>query len=181
MKFSSLDKTLFIQSIVDGETNLNYSKSSAQKGTTMAIAAARSVFRSSTVRSAATRLASQAKSAPSPSPFRLPSRTPLLAHRIFRSPAELSACVESMQPFHTATASALMTSMLTVSRFGYGWLAEVNCVSSDVESSFADLALTRLDEGGTAKREYLGFFFLRTYLQEDSAYVLRHVWLLLHE
>ncbi|KAL1555622.1 protein NUCLEAR FUSION DEFECTIVE 6, mitochondrial-like isoform X2 [Salvia divinorum] len=90
----------------------------------MAIAAARSVFRSSAVRSTATRLSSQAKSAPSPSPFRLPSRTPLLAHRIFRSPAELSACVESMQPFHTATASALMTSMLTVSRFGYGWLAE---------------------------------------------------------
>ncbi|XP_041993052.1 protein NUCLEAR FUSION DEFECTIVE 6, mitochondrial-like isoform X2 [Salvia splendens] len=94
----------------------------------MAIAAARSVFRSSAVRSAATRLGSQAKSAPSPSPspsaFRLPSRTPLLAPRIFRSPAELSACVESMQPFHTATASALMTSMITVSRFGYGWLAE---------------------------------------------------------
>ncbi|XP_042068492.1 protein NUCLEAR FUSION DEFECTIVE 6, mitochondrial-like isoform X2 [Salvia splendens] len=92
----------------------------------MAIAAARSVFRSSAVRSAATRLGSQAKSAPSPSPspFRLPSRTPLLAPRIFRSPAELCACVESMQPFHTATASALMTSMLIVSRFGYGWLAE---------------------------------------------------------
>lgn len=49
----------------------------------MAIAAARSVFRSSAVRNAATRLAAQAKSAPTSS-FRLPSRTPLLAHRIFR-------------------------------------------------------------------------------------------------
>ncbi|KAI3457196.1 hypothetical protein Pfo_013859 [Paulownia fortunei] len=91
----------------------------------MAIAAAstaaRSVFRSSTVRNAATRLASEAKSARS---FRLPSRTPLLAHRVFRSPTELSACLESMQPYHTATASALMTSMLTVSRCGFGWLPE---------------------------------------------------------
>ncbi|KAK6157176.1 hypothetical protein DH2020_011424 [Rehmannia glutinosa] len=87
--------------------------------------AARSIFRSSTVRSAATRLASQAKSAHS-SPFRLPSRTPLLAHRIFRylNPAELSACLESMQPYHTATASALMTSMLTASSCGFAWLPE---------------------------------------------------------
>ncbi|XP_011100248.1 protein NUCLEAR FUSION DEFECTIVE 6, chloroplastic/mitochondrial-like isoform X1 [Sesamum indicum] len=93
----------------------------------MAIAAAstaaRSVFRSSTVRNAATRLASQAKSARS-SPFRLPARAPVLANRILRSPVEMSACLESMQPYHTATASALMTSMLTVSRCGFGWLAE---------------------------------------------------------
>ncbi|KAL0354075.1 UNVERIFIED_CONTAM: protein NUCLEAR FUSION defective, chloroplastic/mitochondrial [Sesamum angustifolium] len=85
--------------------------------------AARSVFRSSTVRNAATRLASQAKSARS-SPFRLPARAPALANRILRSPVEMSACLESMQPYHTATASALMTSMLTVSRCGFGWLAE---------------------------------------------------------
>ncbi|KAL0362392.1 UNVERIFIED_CONTAM: protein NUCLEAR FUSION defective, chloroplastic/mitochondrial [Sesamum calycinum] len=93
----------------------------------MAIAAAstaaRSVFRSSTVRNAATSLASQAKSARS-SPFRLPARAPALANRILRSPVEMSACLESMQPYHTATASALMTSMLTVSRCGFGWLAE---------------------------------------------------------
>ncbi|XP_073027110.1 protein NUCLEAR FUSION DEFECTIVE 6, mitochondrial-like isoform X3 [Primulina eburnea] len=91
----------------------------------MAIAAAstaaRSIFRSSSLRKATSGLASQTKSARSS--FGLPSRTPL-AHRIFRSPAEMSACLESMQPYHTATASALMTSMLTVSRFGYGWLPE---------------------------------------------------------
>ncbi|XP_073307502.1 protein NUCLEAR FUSION DEFECTIVE 6, mitochondrial-like isoform X2 [Primulina huaijiensis] len=91
----------------------------------MAIAAAstaaRSIFRSSSLRNATSRLASQAKSARSP--FGLPSRTPI-AHRIFRSPAEMSACLESMQPYHTATASALMTSMLTASRFGCSWLPE---------------------------------------------------------
>ncbi|KAL4582114.1 hypothetical protein LXL04_006654 [Taraxacum kok-saghyz] len=37
---------------------------------------------------------------------------------------EMSACLQSLQPFHTATASALMTSMLTLFQNGYGWLAE---------------------------------------------------------
>ncbi|XP_059659807.1 protein NUCLEAR FUSION DEFECTIVE 6, mitochondrial-like isoform X1 [Cornus florida] len=86
-----------------------------------AVAAARSVFRSSSFRNAAARLGSEAKAARSP--FRIPSRKPL-SHRIFRCPAEMSACLESMQPFHTATASALMTSMLSISRCGYGWLPE---------------------------------------------------------
>ncbi|KAJ0476632.1 hypothetical protein HanHA300_Chr13g0479491 [Helianthus annuus] len=43
---------------------------------------------------------------------------------VFRCPVEMSACLESLQPFHTATASALMTSMLTLSQRGYGWLPE---------------------------------------------------------
>ncbi|KAL3848822.1 hypothetical protein ACJIZ3_010704 [Penstemon smallii] len=104
----------------------------------MAIAAAaRSVLRSSAARSAAARVTSQVKSGGSTT-FRLPSRTPLLAHRIFRSPAEMSACLESMQPYHTATASALMTSMLTVSRCGFGWLPE----ATSIEPSFAALVLS---------------------------------------
>ncbi|KZV27272.1 hypothetical protein F511_04725 [Dorcoceras hygrometricum] len=87
----------------------------------VASAVVRSVFRSPTVRNTATRLASEAKSPRSAS--RLPSRTPL-THRVFRCPAEMSACLGSMQPYHTATASALMTSMLTVSRCGFGWFLE---------------------------------------------------------
>ncbi|KAL7120837.1 hypothetical protein ACP275_02G146700 [Erythranthe tilingii] len=87
----------------------------------MTIAAARSVFRSSAVRNAATKLGFQPKTARTP--FRLPSSTPF-AHRLFRSPVEMSACLESMQPFHTATASALMTSMLTASSCGFAWLPE---------------------------------------------------------
>ncbi|KAJ0663467.1 hypothetical protein HanLR1_Chr13g0481531 [Helianthus annuus] len=86
-----------------------------------AAAAARSIFRSSSVRSAAARASSQAKAARSP--FRMGTQNSL-SNRIFRCPVEMSACLESLQPFHTATASALMTSMLTLSQRGYGWLPE---------------------------------------------------------
>ncbi|XP_031092979.1 protein NUCLEAR FUSION DEFECTIVE 6, chloroplastic/mitochondrial-like isoform X2 [Ipomoea triloba] len=90
-------------------------------------AATRSIFRSSAVRNAASRVASEAKAARSP--FHTASRSPL-GPRIFRCPAELSACVESLQPYHTATASALMTSMLTVAPRSFGWLSEA--VNDDV-------------------------------------------------
>ncbi|KAL8484240.1 hypothetical protein ACS0TY_026797 [Phlomoides rotata] len=58
--------------------------------------------------------------------FRLPSRNPL-AQRLSGNPVEMSTCVASMQPFHTATTSALMTSMLAVSSCGFGWLPEACC------------------------------------------------------
>ncbi|XP_074359083.1 protein NUCLEAR FUSION DEFECTIVE 6, mitochondrial-like isoform X2 [Apium graveolens] len=85
-------------------------------------AAARSILRSATLRNATARIASatKTKAAPSPSPFRMPTRKPSLSTRLFSCPVEMS----SMQPYHTATASALMTSMLTLSRVGYGWLPE---------------------------------------------------------
>ncbi|XP_071721050.1 protein NUCLEAR FUSION DEFECTIVE 6, mitochondrial-like isoform X3 [Rutidosis leptorrhynchoides] len=86
-----------------------------------AAAAARNVFRSASVRNAAARMASKPK--PARSPFSIPGRNSL-NQRIFRCPVEMSACLESMQPFHSVTASALMTSMLTLSQNGYGWLPE---------------------------------------------------------
>ncbi|KAF9590135.1 hypothetical protein IFM89_031739 [Coptis chinensis] len=80
----------------------------------VATSCARSFLRSTTFRTAS-------KSARSP--FQLPKQSPL-SSRIFRSPVELSCAVETLLPFHTATASALLTSMLSVSRPGLGWLPE---------------------------------------------------------
>ncbi|WCJ29114.1 nuclear fusion defective 6 [Euphorbia peplus] len=84
-------------------------------------AAARSVFRSSAFRTA--RMASGPKAKPSFSPFSTSKKNPL-SHTLFRSPVELSCCVETMLPYHTATASALLTSMLSVSTRNFGWTAE---------------------------------------------------------
>ncbi|CAK7322715.1 unnamed protein product [Dovyalis caffra] len=85
-------------------------------------AAARSIFRSSAARNAAARLASQSKSKPKASPFSLNSTANKPIFR--RSPVEMSFAVESMMPYHTVTASALMTSMLSISRRSCGWLPE---------------------------------------------------------
>uniref|UniRef100_A0A7N0R960 Protein NUCLEAR FUSION DEFECTIVE 6, chloroplastic/mitochondrial-like n=1 Tax=Kalanchoe fedtschenkoi TaxID=63787 RepID=A0A7N0R960_KALFE len=88
-----------------------------------AFVAARSALRSSAVRSAATKLAGGAKPARA-SPFPLPKQNRRL-HRIFRSPAEMSCVsVESMVPYHTATASALLQSMLCINRSLCGWNPE---------------------------------------------------------
>lgn len=44
---------------------------------------------------------------------------------LFRSPVEISAVsVHTMLPYHTATASALLTSMLSVAPRSYGWTLE---------------------------------------------------------
>ncbi|XP_048324149.2 protein NUCLEAR FUSION DEFECTIVE 6, mitochondrial isoform X1 [Ziziphus jujuba] len=92
--------------------------------------AARSVIRSARSRSAvASRLINGGRSKPAPSsPFRIPkqnmNQNPL-SNRTFRLPVEMSCCcVESMLPYHTATASALLTSMLSISRRSYGWTPE---------------------------------------------------------
>ncbi|XP_006469917.1 protein NUCLEAR FUSION DEFECTIVE 6, mitochondrial isoform X5 [Citrus sinensis] len=87
-------------------------------------AAARSIFRSNSARNATTRLASQAKTKAAPSPFGVSAKKPLSLAALRRSPVELSFCVESMLPYHTATASALSTSLLSISQCGYGWLPE---------------------------------------------------------
>ncbi|XP_042029009.1 protein NUCLEAR FUSION DEFECTIVE 6, mitochondrial-like isoform X4 [Salvia splendens] len=87
----------------------------------MASFAARSVLRS------AARVSVGVKPRPSPSPFRLSSQNPLPA-RIFRcarSPVEMSSVsVASFLPYHTATASALLTSMLSVAPRTHAWTIE---------------------------------------------------------
>ncbi|KAJ0718792.1 hypothetical protein HanLR1_Chr08g0274581 [Helianthus annuus] len=88
-------------------------------------AAARSFFRSTSVRNVAARISSEAKCKP-PSPFQFSTTKPLSHRGVFRCPVKMSSvCLETMQPFHTATASALMTSMLTASSMGgYAWLPQ---------------------------------------------------------
>ncbi|XP_010415469.1 PREDICTED: protein NUCLEAR FUSION DEFECTIVE 6, chloroplastic/mitochondrial-like isoform X2 [Camelina sativa] len=82
---------------------------------------ARSMFRAASSRTVTGRFASQAKSAPPL--FRATARrSPLLSP--LRNPVELSFCVESLLPYHSATASALMTSKLSVSAQTYGWLSD---------------------------------------------------------
>ncbi|KAF7151569.1 hypothetical protein RHSIM_Rhsim02G0133900 [Rhododendron simsii] len=91
--------------------------------------ASRSVLRSAAAaRSAGARLAAVTKpKAAAQSPFCFPTRKPL-SSRIFRSPVEMSCVsVDSMLPLHTATASALLTSMLSVAPRCYGWTFEGNC------------------------------------------------------
>ncbi|XP_047970752.1 protein NUCLEAR FUSION DEFECTIVE 6, mitochondrial-like isoform X1 [Salvia hispanica] len=89
----------------------------------MAAFAARSAFRSA-ARSASATISAGVKPRAAPSPFRVPSQTPLSA-RIFRSPVELSCVsVMSMLPHHTATASAVLNSMLSLAPRGHGWSIE---------------------------------------------------------
>ncbi|XP_040375313.1 protein NUCLEAR FUSION DEFECTIVE 6, mitochondrial isoform X3 [Rosa chinensis] len=94
----------------------------------MSSLAARSVLRSTASRTTQlrSRLAFAAKTKPAvASPFSIPKQNQnLLSHRIFRSPAELSCCVETLLPYHTATASALLTSKLEVSQRFYVLIPE---------------------------------------------------------
>ncbi|XP_023534316.1 protein NUCLEAR FUSION DEFECTIVE 6, chloroplastic/mitochondrial-like isoform X1 [Cucurbita pepo subsp. pepo] len=90
----------------------------------MASIGARSVFRSlsGSARRAAAHIGSQARSS-SGSPFRMATNKPL-SHRTFRCAAEMSFCLESIMPFHSASSAALMISMLSISRRSCGWLPE---------------------------------------------------------
>ncbi|KAL6558283.1 hypothetical protein OROMI_018633 [Orobanche minor] len=92
----------------------------------MSIVAAISVHRSAatTARISAVRLTGGVKPRTAPSPFRISSHKPLSA-RIFRSPVEMSSIsVVSMLPYHSATTSAVLTSMLSIAPLGHGWSIE---------------------------------------------------------
>ncbi|XP_024031063.1 protein NUCLEAR FUSION DEFECTIVE 6, chloroplastic/mitochondrial isoform X1 [Morus notabilis] len=90
-------------------------------------AAARSVLRSAAGRtSLGSRISAAARSKPPSSPFRIPRENlNRLSRPTFRrSAVEMSRCVESMLPYHTATACALLNSMLSVSCRTQGWNLE---------------------------------------------------------
>ncbi|XP_027909215.1 protein NUCLEAR FUSION DEFECTIVE 6, chloroplastic/mitochondrial-like isoform X2 [Vigna unguiculata] len=87
----------------------------------MSSTAARLIVRSCSAGRSAFRVASEAKTARSP--FRIASNKPLSQSTI-RLPVELSSCVVSMMPYHTATASALMNSMLSISSRTSAWIPE---------------------------------------------------------
>ncbi|KAL0733455.1 hypothetical protein Bca4012_009665 [Brassica carinata] len=92
--------------------------------TSAVVSGARSMLRAA---SSQGRFASQAKSSVPPM-FRATARRSSLLSPL-RNPVEMSFCMESMLPFHTATASALMTSMLSVSAHSYSWLSHGNSSS----------------------------------------------------
>ncbi|XP_052620775.1 protein NUCLEAR FUSION DEFECTIVE 6, mitochondrial-like [Lactuca sativa] len=91
-----------------------------------AAVAARSILRSAStsVKSSVTRISAGAKpssTGAAHSPFRIRTQKPQ-SHRIFRLPVEISCvAVESLIPFHSATASALLTSMLSNAPYPYSW------------------------------------------------------------
>ncbi|CAL9050673.1 unnamed protein product [Musa banksii] len=95
-------------------------------------AAARSVLSSHSLRAGAARVAAESAAASRPLLRGIPKMRPAVAARFLRSPVEASFCVETLMPMHSATASALMTSLLSVSRRGYGWLSEVNVLCTDL-------------------------------------------------
>ncbi|XP_056844859.1 protein NUCLEAR FUSION DEFECTIVE 6, mitochondrial [Raphanus sativus] len=82
------------------------------------VSGARSMLRAASSRG---RFASQAKSVPPM--FRATARRSSSLLSPLRNPVEMSFCMESMLPYHTATASALMTSMLSLSTHTYAWLS----------------------------------------------------------
>ncbi|KAL5715800.1 hypothetical protein ACHQM5_017572 [Ranunculus cassubicifolius] len=76
----------------------------------------------STFRTSLSRIAIQAAKS-KPTPFQLPKLKPLSQRILLRSPVELSCCVDSLMPYHTATSSALLNSLISVSRRSC-WLPE---------------------------------------------------------
>ncbi|KAL4562310.1 hypothetical protein LXL04_034510 [Taraxacum kok-saghyz] len=91
-----------------------------------AAVAARSVLRSAStsIKQSMSRISTGAKpssTGAAHSPFRIRTQKPQ-SHHIFRLPVEMSCvAVESLIPFHTATASALLTSMLSSAPYSFGW------------------------------------------------------------
>ncbi|KAK1364831.1 protein NUCLEAR FUSION DEFECTIVE 6, chloroplastic/mitochondrial-like [Heracleum sosnowskyi] len=109
-----------------------------------------------TTRSSASRFASGLKPKSAPSPFRLPTLKPPCAPRILRSPVEMSFALESMLPFHTATASALLTSMLSVSPRTIGWTLE-DCNDDVRDIAYAAFAAAKLKR--LLKETYISIHF----------------------
>ncbi|XP_042424001.1 protein NUCLEAR FUSION DEFECTIVE 6, mitochondrial-like [Zingiber officinale] len=90
-----------------------------------AIAGARRAFASRCVASHSLPLSASSRPVPSPSPAtafaRLSRRKP--GFGISRLPIELG-CARSLMPFHSATATALLTSMLSARSGSWTWLSE---------------------------------------------------------
>ncbi|CAL9164790.1 unnamed protein product [Musa hybrid cultivar] len=151
------------------------------------IAGARKALANRSISSAPFSIAATLRASPSSSPsVRAFARLPRgrLPFGISRSPVELG-CAQSLMPFHSATATALLTSMLSTRPGGWTWLSEGNPFMLSLLFCCSRLALQVLRrlydirdklETNTLMRTGRGYYFFLGRFSSLKKYFNMHFW-----